>query len=506
MQTGKILSFVLVGCLVLMGFAVLAGCTQQVPDAGVVKTDAGSVSGMQQGGLRVFHGIPFAAPPTGNLRWRPTEPVKPWDGVKETKMYSPACPQPFAADPGLNMSEDCLYLNVWTPAQGADEKLPVMVFLYGGAFGKIAGSMPLYNGTALAEKGVVVVTPNYRVGALGFLAHPQLDTESPYNVSGNYGLLDQIAAMQWVQRNIGQFGGDPSRVTIFGQSAGGESILIHMVSPQSTGLYQQAIVESGTFWTNGAEIDSLNSKADAEQLGETYAQSLGYSGPDAIAQMRKLSSSEIANATPWPASPFQMVNSRHFEPTIDGWLIPDSPDKLFSLHRENPVPLIIGNNADDGTTLAADANMTVPAYRTYIQNRFGQDAPAVLAKYPANSTAEVQIQLEQIMTDYDFTDAVKFVAGSNAELNPDTYRYQYSYVLPGQPYGAFHGSETMLLFKVPIPENPTNDVVGDNLIDLWTRFAKTGDPNGGMNVTWPRYTKESGQYLDIGAVPVVKSG
>jgi para-nitrobenzyl esterase len=512
MQTGKVTRYILVICLVLIGFLFIAGCTQNEPasnvvnNSAIVKTDAGSVSGMQQGNLRVFTGIPFAAPPTGDLRWRPTAPLHPWEGVKETKEYSPACPQPFAADPGLNMSEDCLYLNVWTPAKSADEKLPVMIFFYGGAFGKIAGSMPLYNGTALAENGVIVVTPNYRDGTLGFLAHPQLDKESPHNVSGNYGLLDQIAAMQWVQRNIGQFGGDPSRVTVFGQSAGGESILIHMVSPLSKGLFQQAIVESGTFWTNGAEIDALNSKADAEQIGETFAQSLGYSGPDAITQMRKLSASELANATPWPASPFQMVDSRHFEPTIDGWLIPDSPDTLFRLHRQNPVPLIIGNNADDGTTLAADANMTVPEYRTFIQNRFGKEADAVFTKYPANSTAEVQLRLIQIMTDFDFTDAVKFVAGSNAELNPDTYRYQYTYVMPGQPYGAFHGSEAILIFKVPIPVNATNDMVGNNLIDLWTRFAKTGDPNGGMNVTWPRYTKEKGLYLDIGAVPSVKSG
>ncbi|MEI7857445.1 MAG: carboxylesterase family protein [Methanomicrobiales archaeon] len=514
MQSGKVICCVLVFGLILIGFSITAGCTQKGPDAGVVnkdagivKTDAGIVSGMQQGSLRVFTGIPFAAPPTGELRWRPPAPVQPWEGTKETKVYSPACPQPAAASPGttLNMSEDCLYLNVWTPAKTADEKLPVMIFFYGGAFGKIAGSMPLYNGTALAEKGVVVVTPNYRDGTLGFLAHPRLDTESPHNVSGNYGLLDQIAAMQWVQRNIGQFGGDPSRVTIFGQSAGGESILIHMVSPQSKGLFQQAIVESGTFWTRGAEIDALNSKANAEQLGETFAQSLGYSGPDAITQMRKLSASELANATPWPASPFQMVDSRHFEPTIDGWLIPDSPDTLFRLHRQNPVPLIIGNNADDGATLAADANMTVSEYRAFIQNRFGKDAGAVLQKYPANSTAEVQIQLEKIMTDYDFTDAVKFVAGSMADLNQSTYRYQYSYVQPGQPYGAFHGSEAILIFKVPIPSNPVNDVVSENLIDLWTRFAKTGDPNGGMNITWPRYTKENGQYLDIGAVPSVKS-
>ena len=256
----------------------------------------------------------------------------------------------------------------------------------------------------------------------------------------------------------------------------------------------------------GAEIDALNSKSDAEQLGEAYAQSLGFNGSDAIEQMRSLSYQDLTNATPWPHSSFQMVNSRHFEPTIDGWVIPDSPDNVFRHNGENPVSLIIGSNLNDGTTLAADANMTVQEYKIFIQNRFGDDAQSVLAKYPANSTAEVQLQLEQIMTDYDFTDAVKFVAGSMAELNQSTYRYQYSYVLPGQPYGAFHGSETMLLFKVPIKFDQAAESVSDNMIDLWTRFAKTGDPNGGMNVTWPRYTKEEGRYLDINDPPTVMSG
>ena len=263
------------------------------------------------------------------------------------------------------------------------------------------------------------------------------------------------------------------RVTIFGQSAGGESILIHLANPQTKGLYQQAIVESGTFWTKGAEIDALYTKADAEQLGEAYAESLGFSGPDAIEQMRNLSYQDLTNATPWPTSSFKMVNTPHFEPTIDGWVIPEAPETVFRQGRENPVPLIIGNNADDGTTLAAGANMTVPEYSTFIQNRFGNETGAVLEKYPANSTAEVQLRLEQIMTDYDFTDPVKFVAGSMANISPDTYRYQYSYVLPGQPFGAFHGSETMLLFKVPLPQDPVTDLVGENLIDLWTRFAKT---------------------------------
>ena len=179
------------------------------------------------------------------------------------------------------MSEDCLYLNVWTPAQGAGEKLPVMVFFYGGAFGQVApfGTMAVYNGTTLAEKGVIVVTTNYRLGALGFLAHPELDNESPHNSSGNYGILDQVAALQWVQRNIGAFGGDPSRVTIFGQSAGGESVLIHLVSPESRGLYQQAIVESGPFWANGPTIDNVHPKADAEQIRGSVRAKPRVSGP-----------------------------------------------------------------------------------------------------------------------------------------------------------------------------------------------------------------------------------
>ncbi|WP_319578356.1 carboxylesterase/lipase family protein [uncultured Methanospirillum sp.] len=498
MKTG----FFLIVCLVIIGIS--AGSSQNESPSIVVKTDAGRISGLDQDGLRVYLGIPFAAPPTGELRWRPPEPVTPWEGVRETTAFSPACPQPIAADPNLSMSEDCLYLNVWTPAKTDDEKLPVMVFFYGGAFGKIAGSMSLYNGTALAQKGVIVVTPNYRVGALGFLAHPGLDAESIQNSSGNYGLLDQIAALEWVQKNIGSFGGDPSRVTIFGQSAGGESILIHLANPQTKGLYQQAIVESGTFWTKGAEIDALYTKSDAEQLGLAYAKSLGFSGPDAIEQMRNLSYQDITNATPWPASSFKMVNTPHFEPTIDGSVLPEAPETVFRENRQNPIPLIIGNNADDGTTLAAGANMTVPEYSTFIESRFGNESSAILEKYPANSTDEVQLRLEQIMTDYDFTDPVKFVAKSMANISPDTYRYQYSYVLPGQPFGAFHGSETMLIFNVPLPQNPVTDSVRENMIDLWTRFAKTGDPNGGMNITWPKYTQDEA-YLDIGSVPAVKS-
>jgi len=502
MQTNKLTRRVLVICLILIGFSFLAGCTQKEPASGMVKTDAGYVSGTDQNGIRVYLGIPFAAPPTGDLRWRPPAPVLPWDGIKETKQYAATCPQPGSPAP-LNMSEDCLYLNVWTPARGADEKLPVMVFFYGGGFKEVAFSMPVYNGTTLAQKGVIVVTPNYRLGALGFLAHPQLDAESPHNASGNYGILDQQAALSWVQRNIGAFGGDPSRVTIFGQSAGAESTLIHLASPMSKGLYQQAIVESGPFWAYGAIINATHSKADAEQFGQEYATSLGYSGPDAIAQMRKLSPEALINATPSPSPGFWTTHTVMFEPTVDGWILPDTMDNLFLLHKENPVPLMIGNNADDGTTLSAGANMTVPEYASFMKGRFGKDADMVLAKYPANSTAEVQLRLAQIMTDYDFSDSVKYAAGSMADISPDTYLYRYSYILPGQSNGAFHGSETLMLFGVPgIKPDPA---VARNLVDLWTRFAKTGDPNGGMDVSWPNYTRENGRYLDINATMAVKN-
>jgi para-nitrobenzyl esterase len=509
MRACTVTSGFLVFCILIAGFFFVAGCAQTGPAPGavnesvVVKTDAGSVSGVSQDGLRVFTGIPFAAPPTGDLRWRPPAPVQPWDGVKEAKKYSATCPQPSPSAP-LNMSEDCLYLNVWTPAQSPDEKLPVMIFFYGGGFASVASGMPLYNGTTLAKKGVIVVTPNYRLGALGFLAHPQLDNESPHNASGNYGILDQQAALSWVQRNIDKFGGDPSRVTIFGQSAGAESVLIHVASPTSKGLFRQGIVESGPFWAHGAIINATHPKAYAEQFGMDYAKSLGYSGPDAIAQMRRLSPETLINATPSPGAGFWTTHTVQFEPTVDGWILPDTMDNLYLNHRENPVPLMIGNNANDGTSLSANANMSVPEYENFIRQRFGKDADSVFAKYPANSTAEVQLRLAQIMTDYDFSDSVKFAAGSMADLNASPYVYRYSYIIPGLNMGAFHGSETLLLFGVPgVKPDPA---VAANVVDLWTRFAKTGNPNGGMAVTWPNYTRQNGQYLDINETSAVKSG
>jgi para-nitrobenzyl esterase len=498
---------ILAACLMVAGLAVIAGCTQQAQDPTLVKTSAGSVSGINQSGIRVYLGIPFAAPPVGDLRWKPPAPARSWDGTRAATAYGATCPEAQKSSPAggaaQNTSEDCLYLNVWTPAENASAKLPVMVFFYGGGFTSVEGSMPLYNGTTLAEKGVVVVTTNYRIGALGFLAHPGLDRESPHNASGNYGFLDQQAALHWVQDNIGAFGGDPSRVTIFGQSAGGESTYIHLVSPESKGLFSQAIVESGPFFAQGAIINATHPKDVAEAFGTGYAESLGCSGPDAISCMRNTSPVALIAATPSSPSEFQSTHTVMFEPNVDGWVLPDSLNNLYRDHREAAVPLMVGNNANDGTTLSAGANMSVPEYRAFLASRFGSGADAVFAHYPANSTAEVQLRLAQIMENMDFIDSVKYAAGSMSNISPDTYMYRYSYIIPGQPQGAFHGSELVLLFSVPgIPVDPA---VAGNVVDLWTRFAKTGDPNGGTNLTWPKYTQAAGQYLDINTTASVRT-
>jgi para-nitrobenzyl esterase len=406
------------------------------------------------------------------------------------------------------MSEDCLYLNVWTPARGGNEKLPVMVFVHGGSFLQGAGSMPLYNGTNLAKKGVVAVNLNYRLGPLGFLAHPALANESPMHSSGNYGLMDQAMALRWVKNNIAGFGGDPDRITIFGESAGGTSVLLHLADNDTRGLYRQAIVESGPLWTNGSEINIIRMKADAERYGEEWTKNLGFEGPDAIARMRGLDARTLVNATPRSTSVFRDVHTLRFIPTIDGNIIPEEPEKIFLDGRQNPVPLIMGTNSDEGSILAANSGLNVIQYRQYIRKHFGEYAPEILEKYPASTPEEVQQQMERIMTDIDFSHAAEVVAGSQSKLNRNTYLYRFSYVmLPDSPLGAFHGEELFFIFRpAAITPDPAGGRVSDTMMNAWTSFARTGDPNGGMNVTWPQYTIEKGEFLDIGANPVVKTG
>jgi len=499
--------------IVLAGSIFLAGCTGTAPDSGAVRTESGQVFGTSSDGIRAYLGIPYAAPPTGDLRWRPPVPAQPWQGTRPATAFGPACPQLVAPDTGVmelpgNMSEDCLYLNVWTPARGGNEKLPVMVFIHGGSFLQGAGSMPLYNGTNLAKKGVVAVNLNYRLGPLGFLAHPALANESPMHSSGNYGLEDQAMALRWVRNNIAGFGGDPDRITIFGESAGGTSVLVHLAGNETRGLYRQAIVESGPLWTNGSTISIISTMPEAERYGEEFAESLGYTGPDAIGRMRNVDVWTLVNATPPASSAFWEIRMLRFKPVIDGKLVPGKPETIFLEGRQNPVPLIIGTNSDEGTVLAAGTGMNVTEYQRFIRSHFGEYAGDVLDAYPATTPEEVQQQMERIMTDIDFSQAAEVVAGSQSKLNRNTYLYRFSYVmLPDSPLGAFHGEELFFIFRpAAITPDPAGGRVSDTMMNAWTSFVRTGDPNGGMNVTWPQYTIEKGEFLDIGANPVVKTG
>ena len=345
--------------------AVFAGglCAAQTPAP--VKVEGGSLQGTTEDGLTVYRGIPFAAPPVGDLRWRAPQPAAKWDGVREARKFGPRCMQrmgnPADANSGPGMSEDCLYLNVWTPAKSANDRVPVLVWIYGGGFNAGATSEPNYSGERLARKGVVLVSIAYRVGTLGFLAHPDLSAENKNHASGNYGLLDMIAGLQWVQKNIGAFGGDPRRVTIFGESAGGIAVSMLCVSPLAKGLFHGAISQSGgSFGPPRPTLfpgENLKRLADAERSGETYAKSAGASS---IADLRKIAADKL------PAGGRGMGMAW---PIIDGWVIPDDQYKLYEAKRYNDTPILVGYNSDEGASFSPPR--TPEDYISGVKVRYG---------------------------------------------------------------------------------------------------------------------------------------
>ena len=384
--------------LFVLPLLTLGGCGSGAPTATSTATagtlgrpavQGGVISGAQADGVWSYLGIPYAAPPIGELRWRPPQPVESWEGTRSCLRYGPSCPQQTSlletALLGVGRtSEDCLYLNVWTPARSPDEKLPVMVWIHGGSFTSGSGSMPVYAGEKLAGAGdVVVVTINYRLGPFGFLAHPELSKESPRGVSGNYGLLDQIAALKWVRHNIAAFGGDPQRVTAFGESAGAISILDLMASPLAGGLFQRAIVQSGILLEAGLGSQTGTTLAQAEQAGEAFARRAGVdsSGAAALAAMRGLSADELLAAAGQKGD--FLTAGLSYKPVVDGYVLPDSATDVFAAGRQLDVPLLIGSNSDEGETFVAQMGSPTPAqYRAYIRAAFGESADAVLALYP----------------------------------------------------------------------------------------------------------------------------
>jgi para-nitrobenzyl esterase len=497
-----------VACAVLTAM-LQSGCLLR---ADTVQTTSGLIRGaiVPDTQVRVFRGIPFAQAPVGALRWKPPQPVSPWEGVRDCTQFGPCCPQPpsllqSVAGP---VSEDCLYLNVWTPARGPDDRLPVMIWIHGGGFTTGSGSKALYRGEALAAEGVVVVTINYRLGPFGFLAHPALSAESPQGVSGNYGLLDQIAAVQWVQREIAAFGGDPGNVTIFGESAGAISVCCLLASPLSQGLFHHAIAQSGTAYGIRVPLKSGDqAQPSMEQTGVQVAKRLGVAnGPEAAALLRSVPADRLLAAAA-PSVGLLSTGDR-FWPGVDGYVLPDEPGRLFGNGRFHHVPIMLGTNADEGSIFVGAQSPVrgALAYRMILRRIFGTDgAREVETMYPVGPNADVQSRLSQVLTDALFIAPARRLSRALA-VGPGspTYVYHFTRVSPAaarKGVGACHGAEIPYVFDT-FPQTAGYDDVdrslGAEMRQAWVRFARSGDPNGGDLPPWPAYTGASETYMQFG--------
>ena len=404
----------------------------------------GWVQGTAEDGLTVYKGIPFAAPPVGVLRWRPPQPASNWPGVLHADHFGPTCMQHLEAWMGpLHDSEDCLYVNVWTPAEAPHANLPVMVWIYGGGFTSGSTAIPLYSGEELAKHGVVVVSIAYRVGPMGFLALPALSAESPDHVSGNYGILDQIAGLRWVRQNISAFGGNPHHVTIFGESAGGISVSILAASPLAHGLFEGAISESGGSFgptrTPPAPGENVQTLANAEQEGVAFEKRLGVKS---LAQLRKLPASVVQNATPGPGE---------FWPVEDGHVIAGDPYSLYKNKQYNDTPILIGTNSDEGALFGTPPS--VDAYVRGVRARFGPFADRILAMYPATADAWRQSSMN-LMRDCAFAWPTWTWARLQAKTGGDrVYVYYFDHIPPRaaslpwkKAIGAVHSEEMVYVF------------------------------------------------------------
>jgi para-nitrobenzyl esterase len=470
-----------------------------------LKLDAGEIGGSIESapGIRAFKGIPFAAPPVGALRWTAPQPVAKWSGVRDASKYGNVCIQP----PGqgrLNIanmegspptSEDCLYLNVWTGAASANEKRPVMIWWFGGAFTEGGGSVPLYDGTALAKKGVVVVTMNYRLGAFGFFTHPALTAESPHKASGNYGLMDMLASARWVKNNIAAFGGDPNNVTVFGQSAGAMAIASLVASPESKGLFQRAISESGA-WMGLGMAPGMTTRAQAEERGVKAATDAGMS---TAAELRAMSAADVTAKLRSGGCPGCMI--------VDGWVIPEDPSTTFAAGRQNAVDVLVGSNKEE---LSFGRGATAQQFEAGARMRYGDLADEFLKLYPHATDEEAA--RSNIMSTADGTFwHMRLYADYQVKKGNKAYLYFFAQNPPAPdgkpPFPAAHAAEVAYVFNNLgqahlFPDSSIAEVsaksapdkkVADEMSSYWTNFAKTGDPNGPGLPKWKAHAAGNGQ-------------
>ncbi len=482
----------------LLALAVPVAAQAQSPRVAV---EGGNVVGVQQGEVASFKGIPFAAPPVRDLRWRPPQPVAAWQGDLAADRFAPMCLQPLRARNSVfylgeePSSEDCLYLNVWSAARPG-ERRPVMVFIYGGGWTIGSASLPLYDGDALARKGAVVVSFNYRVGALGFLAHPELTAEGK-GASGNYGLMDMVAALAWVKANIARFGGDPDNVTLYGQSAGSVAIALLQVAPPARGLFHRAIGQSGGYNLAGP----LPTLADAEKRGIEAAARLK---APSLAQLRALGGDAIVNG------------DNNQRPIVDGRVLPEQPALAFANGKQAAMPTLVGSNADEGT--AYPVAMSAAAFRADAEKRYGADAAKLLELYPAADDMQARAASYALMRDRTFAAPMRRWASEQSVLAP-VWVYHFGRVQPfvdGLGYaqqapaanlGAYHGAEMAYAYGTLDTLNRLDRTrawtdedrrFSDAMMGYWVNFARTGNPNGDGLPAWPAYRVDREQAMLFG--------
>lgn len=497
-------------------FALLFG-TQAVPAQQLRSVQVTTANGVLEGvvsadnKVRTFKGIPYAAPPVGPLRLRAPQPPASWSGVRKAVDYAPRAMQGHIYDDMIfhdeGPSEDCLYLNLWMPERAdspAPSKLPVMVWIHGGGFIAGSSSEPRQDGGNLCKLGVMVVSMNYRMGVFGFFAHPELTRESGHNASGNYGLMDQVAALRWVKANIAAFGGDPDNVTIFGESAGSFSVSALVASPQARGLFQRAIGESGALMSASSPT---RSREDAEAAGVKFAQSAFETS--SLADLRAVPAQKLLDAA-------LKAPRSSFGPDVDGYFLPEDCRKIYAGGWQNHVPLLAGWNRDEGdyhsffAEADAAAGSTTPTLENYVahaKTRFGIDAREFLKVYGASSDAEAK----RAAADFAGDKFIAFATWKWIELQLKTgkspvYRYEFDQTLPlaanarpGTEARAPHASDIEFVFRMlsskRLPWRDEDRKVSELMAAYWTNFAKTGDPNGPGLPKWPQYNSRDGYQV-----------
>lgn len=482
-----------------IGLVLTSACAPRAATIGIeVHTRSGPVRGTGSD-VKVFKGIPYAAPPVADRRWRPPVAPTSWTAVRDATEFGPQCPQTARGRLALlgtarAPNEDCLTLNVWTPASSTDDGLPVMVWFHGGGFAVGSGAWPEYDAEALARRGVIVVTLNYRLGALGFLAHPALSRESEAGVSGNYGLLDQIAALRWVQDNIGSFGGDPGNVTVFGQSAGGTSIAIHARSSLARGLFQRAIAQSGGYGLAGPAP-----RLREADYGFPSAEAHGNAAAPDIEQLRLLSAEEVLEKL--PSAPTLSARGWLYGPVVDGHVFADN---LAGARNQPHVPLILGYNSDEGFFWANDAPNTVSEYVDLVRALFPSEiASEVLARYPARDDGEVRPTVLRMFGTYRIVTGI-VAAGRASSARNTVYMYRFSRMAPvsrSRWSGAAHTAEIPYVFDHTDDRTEFEDsdrTIAAAMAGAWVQFAKTGDPNGEGLPRWPPYRVPAYEWLEYG--------